>query len=189
MAVNKIKIGFLIVATAFSIYVGNIYFKTLSPPDHIHSRDDVPQNNTGQNVTAQDISNLEKRVKEEQDNLLLWLQLGHAYINIQDYAKAEELFREGSQRWPDNAEMLVDWGVALRGLERYSEAQTVYVNATQKFPEYGDGWLQLAVLYRFDLKDRQKALQYFEKYLTLEEEGETAARVRQEIKRIKNEMQ
>ena len=189
MAANKIKIGFLIVAIVFSVYVGNIYFETLSPPDHIHSRDDVPQGNAQPGPSPQEIEALEARLANEPDNLQLVFELGHVYLNTGQYLKAEEIFRKGTESWPDNAEMLVDLGVAQRGLGKTNEALSTLSQATQQFPEYGDSWLQLAVLYRFNLKNNTKALDYFEKYLSLEDEGETASKVRQEIKRIKNEMQ
>ncbi|HGY56269.1 MAG TPA: tetratricopeptide repeat protein [Caldithrix abyssi] len=189
MELNRSKIILLVAGVAFTLYVGNIYFKSLKPPDHIHSRDDVPQGNAQQGPSPQEIKALEARLANEPDNLQLVFELGHIYLNTGQYLKAEEIFLKGTESWPDNAEMLVDLGVAQRGLGKINEALSTLSQATQKFPEYGDSWLQLAVLYRFNLKNNKKALDYFEKYLSLEDEGETASKVRQEIKRIKNEMQ
>ncbi len=187
---NKSKIVLYLVGLGFFIYVGTIYINSLKPPDHIHSRDDVPQESGAQQgPSPQEIAALEARLANEADNMELVFQLGHIYLNTREYLKAEKIFRQGTEYWPNNAEMLVDLAVALRGLGRSNEALSTLLLATQKFPEYGDGWLQLAVLYRFNLKDNQKALDYFQKYLSLEDEGDTALRVRQEIKRIKTEMQ
>ena len=185
---NTSKMVFFLGGLVFTVYMADIYLKTLKPPDHIHSRDDVPAERDQQGPSPSEIARLEARLAEQPDNIDLILQLGHIYLNTRRYEKAEKIFSKAVKMYPDNAEMLVDLGVALRGLSRINESLTLLIQATQQFPEYGDGWLQLAVLYRFNLKDNIKALVNFEKYLSLEDEGETAFRVRQEVKRIKNEM-
>ena len=78
--------------------------------------------------------------------------------------------------------------MALRNNGQIDEALKQLKKVTADFPEYADGWLQLGTIYRFDLKKNRKALDCFQKFLILDNQGELAPRVKEEIRRIEAEM-
>jgi len=184
---NKVKIFIYSFFAVFSLFILYTYVKTLSPPDHIHSRDDVPQQ-PDRRQAMQAIGELETRLKEEPDNVTLWLQLGHIYLELRDFEKATTVFRQATVVDPENAEALVDLGIALNANNHSDKAYPIFKQAVQKFPQYTEGWLRLGLIYRFRLKDNASALQYLEKYIAMEPPERVDPRVKSEIEKIKQEL-
>ena len=186
---KKARIILLILGAIFVLWTGYLFISSLEQPEHVHSRDDAPQQtNTNQQNSAEAIKALEARLQAEPDNFDILNHLGHLYLDSKQYEKAETIFRKAIEVKPENPEVRVDLGTALRGRGRFTEALEVLLNTTRKFPEYGDAWLQLGVLYRFNLLDNEKALENFRKFLLLESGSKLAPRVRQEIERIESEL-
>ncbi len=186
---QKPKLAILVLGTVFILWTGYYFFNSLSVPEHVHSRDDVPQQSGAAGQPSPEmIQALEARLLQEPDNFELLSQLGHIYLNVEHYEKAEKVFRKATKMQPDNADVMVDLGTALRGIGQYDQSLQTLIDATGKFPLYPNGWLQLAVLYRFNLKDNEKALENFQRFLLLDNQSEMIPRVKQEIERIKAEM-
>lgn len=186
---SKLKISFIVVISLFTIYTIYSFVNSLEEPKHIHSRDDAPRGSANQTSrTAGDIKELETQLQNNPGDYVLIMKLGHAYLENQQFAKAVEIFRKAVQLKPQEAEPQVDLGIALRQNRQIDEALAALNRATKSFPEYGEAWLQLGVLNRFNLKNNQKALQYFQKFLSLEPRGETGPQIKEEIERIKMDM-
>jgi len=184
---DKVKILAFIFFAVSLVYMVYTFVNTLSPPDHIHSRDDAArQPDTKQAMKA--VSELESRLNDEPGNIKLWLQLGHIYLEVRSFDKAENIFLKATTVDSNNPEALVDLGIALNANNNTDKAFKIFRKATEKFPEYAEGWLRLGLIYRFRLKDNTRALQYLEKYLSLEPEDKVDPRVKDEIKKIKLEL-
>ncbi len=183
---NKAKITIYIFFSVFLIYMLFILVRSLRSPDHIHSRDDVPQQ-TNPLQAKKAVDELQSRLKNEPENIALWLKLGHIYLEQQSFEKAVTLFRKAVVVAPENAEALVDLGIALNAVKKTEEAFHTFKLATEKFPDYAEGWLRLGLIYRFQKNDNAKALEYLENYLTLEPANDIATKVRNEINKIKAE--
>lgn len=185
----KPKMFLMIMGGLFTLFVVYLFFGSLEPPDHIHSRDDVPQQQQSQSTDlASTISMLEMQLQQNPNDDALLMQLGHAYMENQQYAEGEEIFRKVSELNPQNPESRVDLGICLRQTGEVEQALQMLQKATTDFPQYGDGWLQLAVLYRDNLQENKRALEYFQKYLQVEPQSNLAPQVRQEVERIKRQL-
>jgi len=115
------------------------------------------------------------------------MSLGHAYLENRYYEKAGKIFSRAVKVNPGSPEAHTDLGVvgvALRNNGQIDEALKQLKKVTADFPEYADGWLQLGTIYRFDLKK----IDCFQKFLILDNQGELAPRVKEEIRRIEAEM-
>jgi tetratricopeptide (TPR) repeat protein len=185
----KYKIIILIVGGLFIIFAGYSYFDSLTVPEHIHSRDDGPQNRPDQSQNMlENVNKLEARVQNNPDDFVLIMNLGHAYLGTKQYAKGVEIFKKASQMRPQNPESHVDLGIALRETGKTEDAIDLFEKVIRNNPQYGEAWLQAAIVYRYNIKDNLKALNYFKKFLLIEPDSETAPRVKQEIERIETEM-
>lgn len=181
----KPKVMFLIIGSFFVIYTGYLFFRSLKPPDHIHSRDDAPQKQQDQSTDfASTISVLQLKLQQDPGNEALLMQLGHAYLEDNQPGKGVAVFKKASELNPRNPEALVDMGVCLRQTGETGEAKKILEGVTRNFPQFGDGWLQLAVFYRDNLGENNKALEYFQKFLEVEPQNSLAPQVRQEIERL-----
>ena len=184
---NKTKITIYGLFSVFLIYMLYVLVSSLRPPEHIHSRDDVPQQASP--LQAQKAADdLRLRLEKEPGNIALWLKLGHIYLEQQRFEKAVTVFRKAVFVDPKNAEALVDLGIALNAIKKTEEAFNSFKQATEEFPEYAEGWLRLGLIYRFQLNDNAKALDNLEKYLSLEPENSLAPKVKNEIKKIQSEL-
>ncbi len=185
----KSRAIFFIVIALIAAFTGYLFIDSLEAPSHIHSRDDIPAGGQVQNKElAATIKSLESRLKGDPDNIQIIMHLGHAYLDAQQYEKAVEIFTRAIKIDPQNAEVYTDLSVSLRGMGRLMEALQRLEKVTKDFPEFGDGYLQLGALYRFELYDNQKALKYFRKYLELEPQSQLVPRIKMEIEQIQKEM-
>ncbi|HFE64050.1 MAG TPA: tetratricopeptide repeat protein [Caldithrix sp.] len=176
-------------AVLFFLFTGYLFINSLEQPKHIHSRDDVPQSSTnraGDSETV--IVDLKKQLQGDPGNFSILMSLGHAYLENRYYEKAGKIFSRAVKVNPGSPEAHTDLGVALRNNGQIDEALKQLKKVTADFPEYADGWLQLGTIYRFDLKKNRKALDCFQKFLILDNQGELAPRVKEEIRRIEAEM-
>ncbi len=186
----KPKSIIIVLVAIFFLFAGYLFFHSLEQPDHIHSRDDVPQNTSDQSVNLSAlILNLEKQLQNDPDNFSLLMKLGHAYLERGTPARAIIIFEKAIQLNPASAEAHTDLGVALRNDNRLAQAQEKLIQVTRDFPGFADGWLQLGVLYRFNLKNNRKALDCFQNFLLLDSQNSLVPRVKREIDMIQAEIE
>jgi tetratricopeptide (TPR) repeat protein len=179
---------YLLIGT-FAIFALSMYLSMLGPPDHIHSRDDVPKSDLDQSQNiAENIKKLEAQVQINPKDFTLIMDLGHTYLGTKQYVKGVEIFKKARQLRPQDPEVQVDLGIALRETGQIKEATDMFEKVIRSNPQYGEAWLQAAVVYRYNVKDNIKALEHFQKFLLIEPESEMTPRVKQEIEQIKIEI-
>ncbi len=186
----NIKNILITVLILFFIYAGYLFKDSLTVPEHIHSRDDNPQSDVRQpeGIDTGQIKELVEQVKNDSNNFSLLMKLGRAYSESVEYVSAVEIFTKAMKLNPQNPEVRVDLGIALRQTGRIKEALELFEAVKKEAPEFGEVWLQLGIIYRFSLKNNQRALEYFQTFLTLEPKSEMTGRVKKEIEQIKGKM-
>ncbi len=181
----KPKVIFAAFLFLFSIFALYMWINSLEAPSHTHSEDEGTSR--VKNI-EKSITELEKRLETNPDDFNILMALGHAYLELQNYKDAQKYFGKAAQINPESAEAQTDFALTLSKNNSVKEALAILEKVTKTFPEYGDGWLQLAVIYRFSLKDNEKALYNFQKFMEVEKQSELIPRVKEEIKKIKAEM-
>jgi len=192
---QKQTLVILSLAAVFLLFSGYHFVNALKKgPEHIHSRDDAPKNQQQTNQPVSDVSAheqmhaLEEQLKLDPENFEVLQHLGHLYLQERKPEKAVEVFRKAAFVNPNATEVYVELGVALRQNGEPVKAAEVLTRIADAVPDYTDAWLQLAITYRFGLKENQKAMQAFEKFLTLDQKSPIVAQVKQEIEAIKSEL-
>ncbi len=102
---------------------------------------------------------------EEPDNLELLIGLGNGYFDIGQYYAAIEAYNKALAIKPDIPDVLVDLGIMYRRVEKYDDALEQFKKALEYDPKHVNSYLNMAVVYKFDLKDYQKALDTYYKFV------------------------
>lgn len=134
----------------------------------------------------QKISMLEGIVAKESDNRNAWVQLGHNYFDSDQPMKAIDAYQKALDLDDKDADILTDQGVMFRRVGWYDKAIANFNKASQISPNHQQSLYNLGIVYRYDLKDFDKAIAAWERLLALDPAASGADRIRQEVDFLKN---
>jgi tetratricopeptide (TPR) repeat protein len=97
------------------------------------------------------------------------LNLGILHARAGQLEEAERAIREAITRNANNAAAFNQLGIVYRKLGRFKEADEAYTRAVQIDPDYALAYLNLGVLCDLYLQEPQRALEAYERYLSLAE--------------------
>lgn len=95
------------------------------------------------------------------------LNLGILHAKAGKLDEAEKVIREAIARNGNNAAAYNQLGIVSRKLGRFKEADEAYTRAVQIDPNYALAYLNLGVLCDLYLQEPQRALEAYERYLSL----------------------
>jgi Flp pilus assembly protein TadD len=95
------------------------------------------------------------------------LNLGILHAKAGQLDEAEKVIREAIARNGNNAAAFNQLGIVYRKLGRFKEADEAYTRAVQVDPNYALAYLNLGVLCDLYLQEPQRALEAYERYLSL----------------------
>lgn len=95
------------------------------------------------------------------------LNLGILHAKAGKLDEAETTLRQAIERNGNNAAAFNQLGIVYRKLGRFKEADQAYTRAVQIDPNYALAHLNLGVLCDLYLQEPQRALQAYERYLSL----------------------
>lgn len=93
------------------------------------------------------------------------VQLARLYLDDHNYADTVPLLETARSRAPDNADVLLNLGVAYRGVGRTEEARQAFERAAQLEPANLAPVFDLGILLADDVKDYDGAIQRFQTYV------------------------
>lgn len=97
------------------------------------------------------------------------LNLGILHAKAGKLDEAEQTIREAISRNGNNAAAFNQLGIVYRKLGRFKEADEAYTRAVQIDPNYALAYLNLGVLCDLYLQEPERALEAYERYLSLAE--------------------
>jgi tetratricopeptide (TPR) repeat protein len=95
------------------------------------------------------------------------LNLGILHVKAGKLDEAEKAIRDAIARNGNNAAAFNQLGIVQRKLGRFNEADEAYQRAVQLDPNYALAYLNLGVLCDLYLQEPERALQAYERYLSL----------------------
>ena len=95
------------------------------------------------------------------------VNLGILQAKAGKLADAEATFKQALERNPDNAAAYNQLGIVYRRQGRFTDAEQAYTRAVTIDPNYANAHLNLGVLCDLYLQQPQRALEAFERYLSL----------------------
>jgi tetratricopeptide (TPR) repeat protein len=136
---------------------------------------------------ADQISALEQLVKADPKNRDAWVHLGNAYFDAHQPKPSVDAYARALALQPDDANVLTDQGVMYRELHDYDKALRNFQRASQLQPTHVQSLYNQGVVYAFDLHDRAKAVEIWNRVIQLAPASEDAARARSALAELQGQ--
>lgn len=117
------------------------------------------------------ITEAEKIVAQDPKNYLVWVQLGNDYFDTEQPQKAVNAYAKALEIDPNHqnsANVLTDQGVMYRKMGLFDKAIANFEKANQIDPRHAQSLFNLGVVYANDLKQNDKAIAAWQKYLAID---------------------
>jgi cytochrome c-type biogenesis protein CcmH/NrfG len=182
---NKDTVLFVVVALIVGLLVGVIVSKG---KDKGSSAPSIAAPQGGAPVNAQQtIKMLENLVASDPQNRKAWVELGNTYFDSQMPAKSIDAYARALELNPNDPNVLTDQGVMYRQLGWFDKAIENFTKANALDPRHIQSLFNTGIVYRHDLQDYVKATEVWKKYLEINPTGETADRIREEIRLMESQ--
>lgn len=179
---NKDMVLFVVVALIVGLLVGIMVSKG---KDKSSSAPTIAAPQGGAPVNAQQtIKMLENLVANDPQNRKAWVELGNNYFDSQMPAKSIDAYAKALELNPNDPNVLTDQGVMYRQLGWFDKAIENFTKASALDPRHIQSLFNTGIVYRHDLQDYVKATEVWKKYLEISPTGETADRIREEIRQM-----
>ncbi len=159
------------------------YFVTIGGPtkesDKQHGTADVQQQ----------ITQYKAALASNPNDLQSLIALGDLYLNTNNVRDAYQTFQRAVKVDPNNTHVLNDLGSIYQQIGNYDQALASYEKAYRLDPSHSSSLLSAAMIYSRHKEDKARALQLLEEFLGSNPEPQQAANAKQEIVRIKQELQ
>ena len=130
---------------------------------------------------------LESLLATDPKNRNAWVELGNTYFDAQMPAKSVEAYAKALELNPNDPNVLTDQGVMFRQLGWFDKAIENFTKANTIDPRHIQSLYNIGIVYRHDLQDYVKATEVWKKYLEINPTGETADRIREEIRQMESQ--
>ncbi len=138
--------------------------------------------------TQKQIDSLEASLKQDPNNVDLWVHLGNLYYDANQSAQAIEHYEAALKLKPDMPDVWTDCGVMYREGGNYNKAIEYFNKALKHNPNFAQSYFNLGVVYAMDLKDYSKAIEVWNKFLQLNPTYENANDIRQQIAQMETQV-
>lgn len=134
------------------------------------------------------IAQAEKVVAQDPKNLNAWISLGNDYFDTEQTQKSINAYGKALEIQPDNPNILTDQGVMFRKVGWYDKALANFEKANKLDPNHLQSLFNAGIVYAVDLKQMDKATQYWNRYLKLDSNSQTAMQIKSLMEQAGNAM-
>ncbi len=124
-------------------------------------------------------------VEKEPENRDAWVNLGHNYFDSNQYVQAVEAYDKALELDRNDPNVLTDQGVMFRKLGWYDRAVSNFEEASKINSFHTQSLYNLGIVYRYDLNDFPKAIEAWEKFLSIAPPGPSTDQIRNEVEFMK----
>lgn len=136
----------------------------------------------------QRIVEAEKIVAQDPKNYQAWVQLGNDYFDTEQPQKAVNAYTKALEIDPKNQNtpnVLTDQGVMYRKMGLFDKAVANFEKASSFDPKHAQSIYNLGVVYANDLKQKDKAIAAWQRYLALDSMSPQGEQVKAMIEELK----
>ncbi len=134
------------------------------------------------------IADLEKKLAAGPADLGNLVQLGNAYFDIGDHAKAVAVYEKALQIDPRDADVITDMGISYRKLGKPEESVKAFRRALDVDPGHAMALFNLGIVLKDDLKDDAGALKVWELFLNKAGDSPHAVMIRALVKQLREKL-
>ena len=131
------------------------------------------------------IMEAEKIVSREPKNIQAWIQLGNDYFDTAQPQKAINAYGNALELKPNDPNVLTDQGVMFKQLGAFDKAVANFERAQQIDPNHLQSLYNLGVVYADDLKQTDKAIKAWSRYLEIDSTSPTAQQIKGMLEQLK----
>lgn len=131
------------------------------------------------------IAEAEKLVARDPKNRQAWVQLGNDYFDTDQTQKSISAYGKALELDPNDPNVLTDQGVMYRKMGWFDKAIANFEKANQIDPRHAQSLMNIGVVYSTDLKQPDKAIAAWNRYLTIDSTSPTAQQVKGMIEQLK----
>jgi len=124
------------------------------------------------------ITETEKIVAQDPKNLNAWISLGNDYFDTEQPQKAINSYGKALEIAPNNPNVLTDQGVMYRKMGWYDKALANFEKALKMEPNHLQSLYNMGVIFSEDLKQPDKAIPFWTKYLKIDPNSATASQIK-----------
>ena len=124
-----------------------------------------------------------RRTETEPSDPASWAELGNAYFDTDMPHEAIDAYNRSLALKPDNADVLNDQGAMFRQVGDLTQALRNFEMALTMDKQNLESLYNMGYMYAFDLRNIERALEIWQRYLELDRSSETARQVQSFIER------
>lgn len=155
---NTVSKSTMYIAIAISLLVGflsGVVYYVYNAPTNM-------QTAVGADTVTSKIASLEQEAEQQPDNVIVWTNLGHAYFDSDQFAKAIVAYNKSLKLHPDNADVLTDLGVMYRRNSQPDKAIETFDRAIKINPQHEQSRFNKGVVLLYDLQNPAEAIKVWE---------------------------
>lgn len=175
----------VVVALLVGIIGGYLVFSMSSKKEEPLPGGGVPPGAGSPVDYQQRIAEAEKIVARDPKNLSAWVQLGNDYFDTGQPQKAVNAYAKALELNPNNPDILTDQGVMFRQIGWYDKAVANFEKAQKIDPNHEQSLVNLGVVYAEDLKQPDKALKAWNRFLELHPTSSASQQIRIWVEQLK----
>jgi tetratricopeptide (TPR) repeat protein len=172
-------------------FVGGVLFSAWKLPQFLGAAEPGAGAGPGAGAASQAVqrvAGLEKMVSANPNSVEALIQLGDAYHDLNQHAKAVEYYGKAIAIDPRNADAITDMGTSYRKLGKPQEAVAAYRRALEVDPDHALAMFNLGIVLRDDLKDNAGALKVWETFMERAGNNPHAVMVNRWVAQLKEKM-
>lgn len=127
---------------------------------------------------TQRIVQAERVVAQDPKNLNAWITLGNDYFDTEQTQKSINAYGKALEIEPNNPNVLTDQGIMFRKTGWYDKALANFEKANKIDPNHLQSLYNAGLVYFVDLKQPEKALMYWNRYLKMDSTSPTAMQIK-----------
>ncbi|HEY6009789.1 MAG TPA: tetratricopeptide repeat protein [Geobacteraceae bacterium] len=183
---KKESLLLIVVSLIVGLLGGYLVFNLSTKKDEAPAGGGMPLGAGSPTDYQQRIAEGEKIVAREPKNLQVWIQLGNDYFDTDQPQKAVNAYGKALEIEPNNPNILTDQGVMFRRLGWFDKALANFEKAQQIDPKHVQSIYNMGIVYAYDLKQADKAIQTWTRYLQFDSTSPQAQQVKGLVEQLKN---
>ncbi|WP_456388603.1 tetratricopeptide repeat protein [Desulfolithobacter sp.] len=170
----------------FAGFLSGVIYSVFNAPPPGHNHPPTSQN-AGNPDAARAIASLEQETKNNPDNVAAWVQLGHAYFDTNQPAKAIRAYNRALELQPGDTNVLTDLAVMYRRNKQPEKAIATLDQALKINPRHEQALFNKGVILINDFQDVEGALAAWEELVRINPmaKGPSGALVSDIIKQVR----
>jgi cytochrome c-type biogenesis protein CcmH/NrfG len=176
--VNKESTLIAVVALIVGLLGGYLIFSISNAGKAPQTNTAIPAGAGSPTDYTQRIAQAEKVVAQDPKNLNAWVSLGNDYFDTEQTQKAINAYSKALEIEPNNPNVLTDQGVMFRKVGWYDKALANFEKANKLDPNHLQSLFNAGIVYAVDLKQPEKATQFWNRYLKLDSNSPTAIQIK-----------